>query len=75
MRIIQKYECELCKAVFDAEVDAKKCEEKHPKDIEIVDVIFDEHKAMPTEIILKWSKQQGIKCRSAKYKMDSFIAN
>ena len=73
MKTIQKFQCEICKATYDIKEDAEKCEKKHPRDIEIVDLIFDEHRMEPTEVILKWGKTTGITAIGARYVLSGFI--
>lgn len=73
MKVVQRYQCELCKADHDTEKEAKECEKKHPKSIEIVDLVFDEHRVEPTTVVLKWGKIPGITAMGARYTLSEFI--
>ena len=73
MKTIQTFQCEICKTIYNTEEDAKKCEKKHPRDIEIVDLVFDEHRTEPTTVVLKWGKTPGMIAIGAKYTLGEFI--
>lgn len=55
MKIINKYQCEICKAVFDTEASAKFCESAHYMAICIRRVQFDHGQAFPKYVDIVFS--------------------
>lgn len=67
MKIVSKYQCELCETIYDTEKEAKKCEKKHPEQIELTRLVYEEHRTEPAEVVLKWGKIPGISAIGAVY--------
>jgi hypothetical protein len=73
MKKVERYQCELCSAVYDSEDEAKKCEKKHPKEIAIERFIFDEFRAEPIGVVLRWAKTSASSEQVAMYELKQYI--
>lgn len=74
MKIINKYQCEICKAVFDTEASAKLCESAHYMPTCIQRVQFNHGQAFPKYVDIVFSndiivrfENTGVKLRSSAH--------